>query len=75
MIFGEHYYRFVFTLLRITMKFIALKPFTQFYDSSSRLVFRTVISAIWAGPASMVVHAHILLDPDRYNLYHSSKIW
>ena len=38
-------------------------------------VHRTVISDLQKTPDSMVVHAYILLDPDKDNLYHSYTVW
>merc|ERR1711923_252760 len=37
--------------------------------------YRTVISDLQRTPDSMVVHAYILLDPDKDNLYHSYTVW
>jgi len=37
--------------------------------------YRTVISDLQKTPNSMVVHAYILLDPDKDNLYHSYTVW
>ena len=34
-----------------------------------------MISDLQKTPDSMVVHAHILLDPDKENLYHSYTVW
>lgn len=36
---------------------------------------RTVISDLQKTPDSMVVHAYILVDPDKENLYHSYTVW
>merc|ERR1712110_1142181 len=37
--------------------------------------YRTVISDLQKTPDSMVVHAYILVDPDKENLYHSYTVW
>ena len=37
--------------------------------------YRTVIADLQRTPDSMVVHAYILLDPDKDNLYHSYTVW
>jgi len=37
--------------------------------------FRTVIADFQKTPDSMVIHAYILLDPDKDNLYHSYTVW
>ena len=34
-----------------------------------------MISDLQKTPDSMVVHAYILLDPDKENLYHSYTVW
>ena len=38
-------------------------------------ILRTVISDVSRAPSSTVVHAYILVDPDKDNLYHASTIW
>ena len=37
--------------------------------------YRTVIADLQRTPDSMVVHAYVLLDPDKDNLYHSYTVW
>lgn len=37
--------------------------------------YRTVISDFQKTPDSMIVHAYVLLDPDKDNLYHSYTVW
>ena len=48
----------------------------QFHEYNYQLhLNRTVISDLQRTPDSMVVHAYILLDPDKDNLYHSYTVW
>ena len=62
-IFGEHYYR------------LGCYKCLCSCNVMTKCAHRTVISDLQKTPDSMVVHAYILLDPDKDNLYHSYTVW